>query len=688
MKDSHTEVYAWGLDNKGQLGLGENSSHKAYSSPRCFSFDISILSISCGQEHSAFISNTFHIYTMGSNSEGRLGIGTQSQSYSLSPCLIESLTGYEIIKISCGWGHTAAISKNNLLFTWGSGQFGNLGTGTSENHWAPIETMKNALEVSCGSRHTGVISTQGLFMCGAGEAGQLGTGKRQSEAKFVKVQTEKPLQVACGEFHTGFITENRKVMMMGGNSFGQLGIGNKKSMVCPVEVNVKKPLKLACGNHTVCITENGLFVWGNSIFGEFLDPRKVDFSKNNIVEVDVGNSFAVAVDEKGKVFAWGNNSNGELAVGDFQSRGFPVKVTGLKGKSIRKIAAGGNFCMCLVEQKELSMVESEKSLENFMETSENPLEVEKKCKKHVEEIDKLHRVQVELKEELQSRLQEANNQYHLLSNESFKLKDSLNHSEKQVFSLKSENSHLREEIARLKKLAEQNLKYEVMFTKAKETSYIEIQEIQSQLDKEKILKLQVERDLEVACSHKNRLESALAQMHNHLEEETALKLKNLELERQNLIKALEKSHFEQKELQKDLHTVISENKFYYDSLAALQEKYEKLKSLNLSLLEKSQNVKIPAFSDKKSCKVLNLHNIPELDPQISNRKDLSKTQQDRIKSAVHKLIENKDPIESPSPGGFTFRKSPIKSSVKSKIAVLMQNRSQIEKCLKVLQLNL
>ncbi len=49
---------------------------------------------------------------MGSNADGRLGISSRGVKYSSSPCLVEVLSRYKATKVSCGWGHTAAVVGN------------------------------------------------------------------------------------------------------------------------------------------------------------------------------------------------------------------------------------------------------------------------------------------------------------------------------------------------------------------------------------------------------------------------------------------------------------------------------------------------------------------------------------------------------------------------------------------------
>lgn len=78
--DPNTEVFSWGCDNKGQLGLGivhdREAGNEAFNQPqpRFCIYGVTIKQVSCGEEHSAFITTTNYLYTMGSNRCGQLGI--------------------------------------------------------------------------------------------------------------------------------------------------------------------------------------------------------------------------------------------------------------------------------------------------------------------------------------------------------------------------------------------------------------------------------------------------------------------------------------------------------------------------------------------------------------------------------------------------------------------------------------
>ncbi len=79
------------------------------------------------------MSESGHVYSMGSNSHGQLGIG--DLAHKNTPSLVESAALLEsmVTKVACGMYHSIALTSNQTAFAWGQGRLGALGNGRSEN---------------------------------------------------------------------------------------------------------------------------------------------------------------------------------------------------------------------------------------------------------------------------------------------------------------------------------------------------------------------------------------------------------------------------------------------------------------------------------------------------------------------------------------------------------------------------
>lgn len=356
--EKYTEVFYWGSDSTGQLGIGDRSIGKVYPNPKCCSFSVQIKKISCGEEHAGFIAANGYLYTMGSNKQGQLGTNNPTQKYASRPVLVESLVDYQIIDFSCGSCHSGAISTSGVVFTWGSNTYGALGVLDNDFSILPVKVPLQAVckSISCGGRHTGVLSEDGgLYMWGSGEAGQLGLGSRTIQKSPSITSVKNALQVACGVFHTLVLLESCEVFAAGGNSFGQLGLGNKESTCAFVKIPGladKDVTKIAAGQHSGCVTASGeLWIWGTYYFGEFLVPTKLSCSAKQI-DLAIGLGYGTSIDRNGIVWSWGSNSTGCLGTGDQESKSQPYPILDLQNKSVTQISCGGNFVIALGKEGE------------------------------------------------------------------------------------------------------------------------------------------------------------------------------------------------------------------------------------------------------------------------------------------------------------------------------------------------
>ena len=92
--------------------------------------------------------------------------------------------------VSDGTGFTAAIVDGGKLLMWGNGESGTLGAddGSNEHKDVPNEVLLPAgaavVHVACGGKHSAAITSEGkLYTWGTGFCGQLGHGSGENKAQ-------------------------------------------------------------------------------------------------------------------------------------------------------------------------------------------------------------------------------------------------------------------------------------------------------------------------------------------------------------------------------------------------------------------------------------------------------------------------------------------------------------------------
>ena len=117
-----------------------SGAHNLQPLPKFCTYGITIREISCGGEHSAFITNDNYLYCIGCNRNGQLGNGDSSIRIKNSPVLVESLINLTsgISSVSCGENHTVVCTQTGEVFSWGEGRFGALGvSGADSDQFSP-----------------------------------------------------------------------------------------------------------------------------------------------------------------------------------------------------------------------------------------------------------------------------------------------------------------------------------------------------------------------------------------------------------------------------------------------------------------------------------------------------------------------------------------------------------------------
>uniref|UniRef100_UPI00398F680E X-linked retinitis pigmentosa GTPase regulator-like isoform X2 n=1 Tax=Pristiophorus japonicus TaxID=55135 RepID=UPI00398F680E len=200
-------LFMWGDNSEGQIGLDTESN---VSLPHQVDVGKPICWVSCGYYHSAFVTDDGQLYTFGESDNGKLGLPCDQPVNYRIPQPVPGISG-KVTRVSCGGGHTVVLTEEHV-YAFGFGQFGQLGHGTfifESSVPKVVEQLKkkNIQFISCGENHTAVVTGNGLlYTFGDGRHGKLGLGEENFTNQFKPTLCSRFLKfsvqsVACGGCH-------------------------------------------------------------------------------------------------------------------------------------------------------------------------------------------------------------------------------------------------------------------------------------------------------------------------------------------------------------------------------------------------------------------------------------------------------------------------------------------------------
>uniref|UniRef100_A0A3B3SYX1 HECT and RLD domain containing E3 ubiquitin protein ligase 3 n=1 Tax=Paramormyrops kingsleyae TaxID=1676925 RepID=A0A3B3SYX1_9TELE len=238
------QVFAWGAGGGGQLGLG--TTEEAVRIPRLVRklCEHRISQIMCGNHHCIALSKDGQLFTWGQNSSGQLGLGKAHPS-TPSPSPLKSLSGIPLAHVAAGGDHSFALSLSGAVFGWGRNNAGQLGLNDEQDRAVPCHIKflrsQKVVFISCGDEHTAALTKDGgLFTFGDGSQGQLGHDSTNNEVlprRVLELMGSEVSQIACGRHHTlAFVPSSGVVYAFGCNAKGQLGTGTRANTSSPLPI--------------------------------------------------------------------------------------------------------------------------------------------------------------------------------------------------------------------------------------------------------------------------------------------------------------------------------------------------------------------------------------------------------------------------------------------------------------------
>lgn len=293
--------------------------------------DETILPVAGGSGHTAAVTKDGKVYTWGTNRAYQLGVkGAEDSS---KPMEVKGITA---VAVAAGYDFTAALSFNGTVWVWGMSQ-----------HEEPVDLgLTGVVKLAAGQ-------TELLALRNDGSVWQWTYGQEASQVPGLS----QVVDISCGGGHNLALTVDGRAYAWGSNDYGQLGNGTKDSATTPVRLPLMNVVDIAAGfSHSLAVTYDGkVYGWGNNEYGQLGDGTTQDSlvpvrakSLTNITKVAAGNGNSLALTGKGTVYAWGYGEYGQLGNGSNTiSASTPVSVNQLS--KVAYITCGLQHCMAVTE---------------------------------------------------------------------------------------------------------------------------------------------------------------------------------------------------------------------------------------------------------------------------------------------------------------------------------------------------
>lgn len=329
-------VMAWGSNANGQLGDGTNTDSNI---PVQVTNLTDVIRVAAGKYHSVAVKSDGTVWCFGNNGSGQLGNGgTANSNIPVQVSGLANITG-----VAAGDGHTLAIRNDSTVWAWGSNSWGQLGDGTNDNRDTPVQVtgISGAVAVAAGESFSLALLNNGTIMgWGGNQSGQLGNGTLINSNMPVPVPDFfNVIEIAVGTTHSVALKNDGTVWAWGYNYLGQIGNGTNTDSRVPLQATgIQSVTNISAGGaSSYAIKYDGTaWAWGWNSNGQLGNGTTMDSNTpvqvqdiSDMMAISGGSFHGLALKKDKSLFSWGYNSYGQLGNGTNADVYIPQQITGL-----------------------------------------------------------------------------------------------------------------------------------------------------------------------------------------------------------------------------------------------------------------------------------------------------------------------------------------------------------------------
>ncbi|CCV64239.1 predicted regulator of chromosome condensation RCC [Alteracholeplasma palmae J233] len=336
------QLYAWGYGLGGQLGISPASNLNTPTEVAFFK-DKKIVSVKAGYRHVLALTDQGELYAWGNNEQGALGLGSVSAPMYPLPreVLYFKTNNIKIVSIEAGNNSSYAITDKGEVYSWGYNIYYKLGQANLTSYSTPTKidffSSNNIKIKDIKTQFEGAIALtdQGdLYAWGYSANGELGIGAiNYLDTPRLIVFPESIIikSYTLGMYHAMVLTSEDKVYVWGYNAQGQLGLGDLTRRTTPVinqgltNLGAKNIFAGVYSSSAMITKDNKIYTWGNNsshkigydrpainpnpqILNDI--PRDIEY-----VNIALGTEHTIIEDKHGSLYALGLNTYGQLGIG-------------------------------------------------------------------------------------------------------------------------------------------------------------------------------------------------------------------------------------------------------------------------------------------------------------------------------------------------------------------------------------
>jgi alpha-tubulin suppressor-like RCC1 family protein len=335
VRKSDGSVWQWGYNGEGQRGDGTSQSVNETPGQATLPAGRSAVRIAAGARHVLALLDDGAVYAWGLNNIGQLGQGDVLPRFTAAKVELPA----PAVAIAAGRAHSLAVLDDGRVFAWGDNSFGQLGDGGlvfAVNLPQAVPGITSAADVAAGTVHSLALLSDGRVLAwGSNTSGQLGDGTLLRKGSPVDTGARAVARIRAGGNLSLAITQERILLAWGENSASQLGLGANVTTDIPTPTGIAADVVDAAAADTfllVATADGRVLAAGENAVGQLGDGTTT--ARNVLTQATAvagaltvaagGRYFALAVADDGRVFAWGDNSAEQLGNSALPATGTPT----------------------------------------------------------------------------------------------------------------------------------------------------------------------------------------------------------------------------------------------------------------------------------------------------------------------------------------------------------------------------